>query len=71
MGTVSGITFIKDARGKKRKMVIDLSKVSEEVQDLIDGIVSDLRLSEPVKEAKDVFKKLDKKFKSGTSRTKK
>lgn len=70
MAKTKGITVIKDARGRKKKMIIDLTKVSEEVQDLIDGIVSDLRKSEPAKQAKEVFKRLDKKFSISASKAK-
>jgi hypothetical protein len=62
MARTKGITIIKDSQGRKKKLIIDLTKVSEEVQDLIDGIISDLRKGEPAKQAKEVFKRLDKKF---------
>ena len=70
MSKTSVITIVKDARGRKRQMIIDLTKVSEEIQDLIDGIVSDLRMSEPASASEKVFKKLDKKFNVKTASAK-
>lgn len=63
MPKTSAISFVHDSRGRKRKMIIDLTKINEELQDLIDGIVSELRLKETSKDASKVFNRLDKKFK--------
>ncbi len=62
MHHTSGITIVKDSYGRKKKLIVDLTKVSEEIQDLIDGIISDLRKNEPADPAEKVFKRLDKKF---------
>ncbi|MCY7410065.1 MAG: hypothetical protein LH473_07315 [Chitinophagales bacterium] len=62
MHHTSGITIVKDSYGRKKKLIVDLTKVSEEIQDLIDGIISDLRRNEPADPAEKVFKLLDKKF---------
>ena len=70
MAKTQGITIVRDSRGRKRQMIIDLSKVSREIQDLIDGIVSDLRRNEPAKKAENVFNRLDKKFNLKTASSK-
>jgi len=63
MAHTTGISVEKDAHGRNRKMIVDLTRVSAQVQDLIDGIISDLRRNQPAQPAEKVFKRLDKKFK--------
>lgn len=68
MAKIAGISFIKDTKGKKKKIVIDIKKHYELVEDLLDHLdVVDLKDEEtiPWEDAKkDIKKHFSKKRKS-------
>jgi hypothetical protein len=68
MAKIAGISFIKDTKGKKKKIVIDIKKHYELVEDLLDHLdVVALKDEEtiPLEDAKkDIKKYFSKKRKS-------
>ena len=60
MARIAGISFIKDSRGRSKKIVIDLDKWGKELEEFLDNLDVDLRKDEktvPWEKAKSTLNK--------------
>ncbi len=58
-----GIKFIRDKKGKPKKLIIDIKRYYPLVENLLDIVVAESRLNEKSTAAEDVYKKIETKNK--------
>jgi hypothetical protein len=61
MARIAGLTFIRDTKGRPTKMIVDLKKWGDKLEDFLDMIEVERRKGEPSYPLEDVVKQLDKK----------
>jgi hypothetical protein len=60
---LKGVKVIKNKNGKPKQLIIDIDKHYDIVEDLVDVIEAESRLNEPTIPAKEVYKKIQARFK--------
>ena len=63
---MKGVSFITDAKSRKKAVVIDLKtleRYEEMIEDLLDGIIAESRAGEPTVDWQTIKKRLKKKGK--------